>query len=153
MTIYEIDEAIRNCIDEETGEVDFDAFAALQEKREEKISGAVHLSIEAQADIERLNNEIKRLKGIIDAKKKTVEGIGGYLAYALAGEKYDGPDFMVRFRTSEVVEIDEDAEIPEEYIRIKMSEEPDKAKLKQAIKNGKTFEGVSIKSKINTQIK
>ena len=42
------------------------------------------------------------------------------------------------------VQVAEGAQLPPEYLRIKTTEEPDKAKLKAAIEAGADIEGVSI---------
>jgi len=153
MNIYEIDAAIMNCIDLETGEViDEMALESLQIDRDTKIENVglwvKNLSAEATA----LDTEIKALTERKKAKDSKVESLKNYIAFALNGEKFETPRLSVSWRKSESITIYEDAVIPDEYL-VPVEPRPDKTLLKKALKDGAEICGVELISKNNIQIK
>ena len=64
-----------------------------------------------------------------------------------------GVSASVSFRASELTVIDDESEIPEEYIVVKTTTAPDKTKIKNAIKAGVVIPGAHIESKRNIQIR
>lgn len=108
------------------------------------------------SDIEALNNEEKTLAERRRVKENQLERLKKYLADNLqvAGmQKFESPRCVLSFRKSEQVVISEGAEIPEEFIIRKVTEQPDKKLLKDAIKQGFEFDGISIVENKNLQIK
>jgi len=146
MNIYKIDEELRQAesdlmslVDPETGEIlDEIAAEALMERlerlnidKEKKIQGACFLRLEALDTAEIINNEIKRLQGLKKRQEKRADNLLRYITYALKGEKFKSPFVSVYYKTTESVEA---SEVPDRYMRIK--KEPDKMKIKQALKKG-----------------
>ena len=108
------------------------------------------------SDIEALKNEEKTLAERRRVKENKLERLKQYLSDNLqvAGmQKFESPRCVLSFRKSEQVVISEGAEIPEEFIIRKVTEQPDKKLLKDAIKQGFEFEGISIVENKNLQIK
>ena len=108
------------------------------------------------SDIEALKNEEKTLADRRRVKENQLERLKKYLAENLqvAGmQKFESPRCVLSFRKSEQVVISEGAEIPEEFIIRKVTEQPDKKLLKDAIKQGFEFDGISIVENKNLQIK
>ena len=62
MTLYEIDAAMQECIDPETGEVDAERIEALAMERDKKIENIALWIINIKADIETAKAEIDRLR-------------------------------------------------------------------------------------------
>lgn len=146
MNIYKIDEELRQAesdlmslVDPETGEIlDEVAAEALMERleklnidKEKKIEGACFLRREALDTAEIIDNEIKRLQGLKKRQEKRGDNLLRYITYALKGEKFKSPFVSVYYKTTESVEA---SEVPDSYMRIK--KEPDKMKIKQALKKG-----------------
>jgi hypothetical protein len=146
MNIYKIDEELRQAesdlmslVDPETGEIlDEVAAEALMERlerlnidKEKKIEGACFLRREALDTAEIIDNEIKRLQGLKKRQEKRADNLLRYITYALKGEKFKSPFVSVYYKTTESVEA---SEVPDRYMRIK--KEPDKTKIKQALKKG-----------------
>jgi len=146
MNIYKIDEELRQAesdlmslVDSETGEIlDEVAAEALMERlerlnidKEKKIEGACFLRREALDTAEIIDNEIKRLQGLKKRQEKRADNLLRYITYALKGEKFKSPFVSVYYKTTESVEA---SEVPDRYMRIK--KEPDKMKIKQALKKG-----------------
>lgn len=108
------------------------------------------------ADAEALKQEEKKLADRRRVKENQAERLKNYLASGLiyAGyNKFETPRCALSFRTSKAVEIAEGVELSEEYLNVKITQEPNKKALKEAIELGKEIEGVSIVEKKNLQIK
>ncbi len=153
MNLYEIDEQIMNCIDEETGELfDIEKFQSLQLARETKIENVCLWIKNLKASAEALKAEKNALAERQKATEHKMESLKRFMAQYLNGMKFETAKVQVSFRKSESVEISEGAVIPEDFLKHK---EPDidKAGLKKAMKEGQTFEGVSIAVNNNIQIK
>ncbi|KAK9680654.1 Siphovirus Gp157 [Popillia japonica] len=153
MNLYEIDEAIMNCVDMETGEiVDSDKLAELQIARDDKVEGVgcwiKNLLAEAKA--------LKEEKGILAARQKTcenkAESLKEYLSSALGGQKFKTPKISITYRRSESVEVEDMGKLDDDYLNYS---EPavDKAKVKTALKEGIALEGVKLVENQNIQIK
>ena len=146
MNLYEIDDAILECVDLETGEI-FDA-----EKFEQ-------LEIERETKIENICCWIKNLKAEKDAfaqrqksAENKMESLKRYISAYLDGEKFKTAKVAVSFRKSESLEILEGANIPDEYLRFK-EPEVNKVELKKALKAGERFDGVQLVENLNIQIR
>lgn len=157
MNLYEIKEQIKNAIDEsvdmETGEIldseRLDALnMALNEKRENIALYTKNLTAEAKA----IDDEIKSLTARKKSLNNKVDWLKSYLASDLKGSKFETAKVVVSFRKSKAVEINPDAEIPNEFL-IQQQPKPDKAGLKKAIQAGAVINGVSIVEKSNISIK
>jgi chaperonin cofactor prefoldin len=108
------------------------------------------------SDIEALKNEEKTLADRRRVKENQLERLKKYLADNLqvAGmQKFESPRCVLSFRKSEQVVISEGAVIPEEFIIRKVTEQPDKKLLKDAIKQGFEFDGITLVENKNLQIK
>lgn len=153
MNLYQIDEAILGCVDAETGELfDVDRFEELELERTEKVEGICLWIKNLKAEIEALNAEKVAFAEREKRAKNKAESLKRYISSYLNGTKFETAKVKVSFRKSEPLEISETAVIPEEFLKQK---EPDidKDGLKKAIKEGRTFEGISIVEKLNIQIK
>lgn len=153
MTLYEIDKAISDCIDEETGEIlDFDKLDKLQMDRTAKIENVV-------AWIENLKNHVAGLEEqeqIFKARKQKakaeVEGLKTWLSYALNGQRFETVKAKVTFRKSESVAIEDESILPSEYWKTVTTQEPDITAIKEALKAGKSVSGAKLEERLNPQI-
>lgn len=103
-----------------------------------------------------IKHEIERLKGILKAKDNLEARLKQTLtdAMILMGvDKVTKNNLTLSLRKSEVLVIEDDATIPCAYLNQKIVMTPDKNLLKGAINEGLSFEGVSIVTKQNLQIK
>lgn len=160
--LYKLGEEYNRLLDElletanEDGEVNLDISKQLEEIHgaftEKAVNVAtVYRSIEQEA--ERYRAEEKRLAEIRRKLERHAEAIKGYLARECINtgvEKIGGVSANISFRTSEKTVIDNEAEIPDEYWRVKR--EPDLSAIKAAIKAGKEIEGAHLQSFKNIQI-
>lgn len=161
MTIREIDEAITNLIDPETGEIlDVAAFDALQMERKQKAENMALWVLELADESQQIKAEIDRLKGRKESAERKIKSLKEYIPYVLRGEKLKTPLVSVSYRTSEAVDVaDEKAFVDwaqqnnrDDLLRYK---EPEiaKSELKEAIKNGLNAPGVQIKANTSIIIK
>lgn len=152
MNIFEIDKAILNLIDEETGEIeDIDALEELQMERDRKVDNVACWI----KDLEYQNTSIKAEQANLMERRKhnerTIESLKGYLDRALCGSKFESARCKISWRKSTTLEVDDGAEVPEEFFKVKL--ELNKSELKKAVKDGLEVNGVALVNKKNIQIK
>lgn len=101
-----------------------------------------------ERELEAVDAEIKRLKAYKDWKKKRLERVKrGYTEFLLAtgNETVEtGRGIMSVPKGRESVVIDDITKIPSEFMRQKITVEPDKVAIKTAISKGRAFEGAHI---------
>jgi hypothetical protein len=153
-SLYEIDQAILECVDCETGEiVDQEKLDGLMMERSAKIESVALWvkNLESDAVAYKAEKEAfaQREKQASDKAKRLKE----WLARVCEGEKFSTAKCAVSFRTSESVAIAEGAIIPDAYMRTKTTSEPDKTVIKDALKTGVEIIGCQIVTKLNTNIK
>lgn len=144
MTLYEIDDAILNCIDEETGEIiDYEKLDELQIERETKIENVACWIKDLKAEAEALKNEKQALAERQKVAENKMESLKKYLAYALDGKAFKSTRASVSFRKSQAVEITDIYKLDENYLRYK-EPEADKTAIKEALKAGKEVAGATL---------
>lgn len=107
-------------------------------------------------DISQTKSEIERLKNRLQRLEKKQTNIKRYLSDACEkADTYaiDGLYANISFRASEETIIDDESQIPYDFITEKITYAPDKAKIKAAIKAGQVVSGAHIESKRNIQIR
>lgn len=166
MNLYEIDAAIESLYDEaidpETGEIDAEAVARLDElqmERAVKIESVALWHKNALAESKAIADEIKALtarKKALDAK---LDWQKDYLSHALAGERFETPRVAISYRKSEAVEFDdEDAfakfyEDDDSIVTVTTTRKVNRANIKKIMKSGIEILGARIVARQNIQIK
>ena len=153
MNLYEINSAIMDCVDMETGEIiDMEALENLQMERNQKIEGIGCWIKNLLADAKALKEEKDNLAARQKVAENKAASLKAYLSSYLNGEKFKTAKVSISYRKSDSVNIAEGAVIPEEYL--KYSEPtPDKIGLKAALKAGEKIQGISLVTSNNIQIK
>lgn len=156
MTIYEIDEAIRNLVNDD-GEIEnFEAFEALHMEREKKAENIGLLIKEKKALAADIGDEIAVLRERKAQEERDIARLETYLGFVTGGEKLKTARISVSWRTSEAVEITPECDAwcreHGEYLREKPPE-IDKAAIKNALKQGGAVPGASLVKRQNIQIK
>ena len=155
MTIFDIDQEILSCIDLETGEViDLEKLEALQMERDRKIHNVACWYKELNAEAEAIKSEKQKLAKRQQVCENKAESLKKYLAFVLGGEKFKDGAVSISYRTTKSVVFYDDFDystLPEEYQKVTI--EPKKTELKQAIENGQVIEGVELEVKSAIQIK
>lgn len=156
MTLFEIDKAIQDFEFEvnEDGEIlNPNALEELEMAREQKIEnvGLYIKNLEAEADA--VENQEKVFADRKKRIRKKIEGLKGFLGYALQGEPFKTDKVVMSFRRSESVHITDEYLIPDEYKTFTVVKKPDKTVIKKALKDGKEIMGCELVEKNNVQIK
>jgi len=169
ITIFDLDagignvlDALDNLVDMETGEItDEEQFNllrteldALAEKRDEKISNIACWIKQLESDAEAIKKEKMKLAARQKAAENKANNLKRYLGFALNGEKFKDARVSISYRPSRTVEFAEGFNyfnLPEEFQKITC--EPRRTELKEALENGLTIDGVEIVEKSNMQIR
>lgn len=108
----------------------------------------------AEGEIDKIDQEIKRLTAMKKREQSTITRLKDNLLTAvnLFGE-YTAGMYTIATRKSTQVSIDDEVFIPAEYMVTKTVESIDKKKIKEAIKAGETVEGASVITNFNLNIK
>ena len=158
MKLYEIDNAILDCIDLETGEViDTERLDALNMERDAKIENVVLWIKDLKAEAEAIKAEKLALAERQKVAENKVESLKKWVAYALDGQKFSTAKCAVSFRNTESVEVTEEGlealmNGHDDLLTYK-APEPNKTAIKQALKDGLTVEGVELVRNTNVIIK
>jgi hypothetical protein len=162
--LYEIDQAILDCVDEETGEIiDPERLDALQMEREQKLEGVALWIKDTTYEAQMVKEEADKLSARRKALENRVTSLKAWLVKALEGRKLNTPRCKVYQTHSQRVAIvgdekdliawlERNAEDPRDYIRYK---EPElrKDKIKDALKDGKEIEYAKLEETESVVIK
>lgn len=154
LTLYDIDNSILECIDEETGEVIDEArLDALMMERSEKIENVALWIKNLKADVKILREEKEVFAKRQAQAQKKLDSLEQYLLHALDGKKFSSSLCTVSWRRSERIEVDDESELPKEYMRTTVSEAPDKVAIKEAIKSGTVIPGARVIESMNAVVR
>lgn len=156
MNLYEIDSAIMSCVDMETGEIlDLEWLNHLQMERTRKIENILCWIKNLESDAELIKAEEKALANRRKAAEKKAENLRNYISSVLDGEKFKSARVEVTYRKSEAVVIDDVNELlcTNGDIWCKKEYEPNKAKIKAALKAGVFIPGCHLEERNNMSIK
>jgi len=110
--------------------------------------------LDAECDI--IDAEIKRLSQLKKVRQNLSERLKANITHAMHTfevDKIESPLIKLSFRKSQSVEVDDVNSLPTEYKTIKVTEQADKMKIKQALQNGEQIQGCIIITNTNLQIK
>ena len=158
MKLYEIDNAILECIDMETGEIiDAEKLDALNMERDAKIENVVLWIKDLKAEAEAIKAEKLALAERQKVAENKMGSLKKWVAYALGGQKFSTAKCAVSFRNTESVEVTEEGlealmKEHDELLTYK-APEPNKKAIKDAIKDGLSVTGVQLVQNVSTIIK
>lgn len=153
MSLYDINKAIEDLIDMETGEIkDEAALDALKMEREEKIHNICAYIVNQDDEAESAK---KRAEYFTEKRKKhenKAANLRRYLENNLRGEKWKDDDFSVTFRTTQATEILDEGAIPVDF-KIPQPYKLDKAGLLRTLKMGKAVPGAALVERQSMTVK
>lgn len=162
MYLYDFDMEIARvfseAVDRETGEVDDELLAKLDElemARDHKIEQIACYIKTLKANAAAVKVEKDMLAKRQKAYENKAEGLSRYLSRYLNGQKFTSARCEVSFRKSTRVEMDPGVNIlsiPSDYLRFK-DPELDKTKAAAALKAGETIEGLHLEESQSMTIK
>ena len=151
MNLYEIQNEILECIDEEGEIIDFERLDELTCAFDTKVGNIARWIINLECE----EKNCKDRKEVFSAREKAAknkrESLKNYLARVLDGRKWQDEDVKISFRQS--VSVDVWGEVPEEYRVTETVSRPDKIKLKEALNEGEVIEGARLIEKNNISVK
>jgi len=144
---------------EETGELN-PAIEALmvfnQNELQDKAINYGYAIKTIESDVNAIDEEIKRLQALKRAKTTAIDRMKESVVNAMniyGFEKITSPTLNLSLRRSESVDIINNDQLPDEYRTVKTVINPDKIRIKEAIKSGKTVEGAVLVENYSLQIK
>lgn len=157
MNIYEIEQAILDLVDPETGEIkDFSALEELNMARDEKIENVAMWIKNLNAEAKAIREEEKALAERRQAAENKAKSLKNYLDQILSGEKFKTAKVAISYRKSDAVEIaDEEtfAKTADATYLVAQPSKIDKKAIKEALKGGATIKGAELVERNNIQIK
>lgn len=153
MNIYEIDEAITACVDQETGEIlDEAALDALVMERDKKIENVARWIKDLKAESAAIREEEKTLADRRHSAENKMESLKKWLAYALNGEKFKSPKVSVSYRRSKSVQITDEKAIDDKFF-IPQPAKLNKKMVSEYLKSGTPVRGCELQEKTNLQVR
>ena len=163
MTLYEIEDAILQCVDQETGEIiDQAKLDALQMEREKKIENVALWIKDLRAEADAIANEVKNLTARKKAAENKAEQLKAWLAEALAGEIFKTSKVRVSYTHSTRLNVTDEQSVvdfiqshyqdPEEFLKYTQPEIRKDA-VKAEIKMGVQIPGACVEQTESVVIK
>lgn len=167
----EIEKALENyyaCFNEETGELivsqeEMDACQAVLDELKNQSDDIIKWYLEDRANrkarVDMLKSEIERLEKLAGTEQKRIDRaehlIGRLFERVYEGKPINVGTFVVSYRKSDAVIIEDETRIPSEFMKTPEppAPKPDKTAIKEAIKGGAVIPGASIETRNNLQIK
>jgi hypothetical protein len=158
MRLWEINQQIEKAIelgfDPETGEIlDDSALRELEIARDEKIENICLYIKDLKAEADAIKAEKATMDARMKAATRKADSLSTYLQTMLAGEKFKTARCAVSYRKTQSVQITDQDQIPDIYIRRKVVEEPDKVAIKEALKAGGEIAGAYLEERQSMTIK
>lgn len=155
MRLYEIDDAILECVDQDTGEViDIDRLEALELERDTKISNIACWIKDLKAEAEALKTEKQNLEKRQKAAENKSEQLKNYLFGYLNGAKFKDSRCAISYRKSTATVLDENINLdalPDEYKNVKVT--PSLTAIKEALQSGIELDGCHLVERESIQIR
>lgn len=160
-SLYEIEQAMLECVDLDTGEViDSAMLDALQMERTAKLEGVALWIKNLKADVEAYVAEMENFAARRKAAERKIESLTDYLANALGGEKFSTAKCAVSFRRSQGVKFDNEDKFRTWCVQ---NNRPDlltipvpkisRTAVKASLKDGDELPGAELEERLNINIK
>jgi len=156
MKLYEITELQRAAEQEDDAEIKHDLKELIATEIKEKAQNIVMLIKNKEADIEAIDNEIKRLQQLKKRHIAQLENVKEYTIYNLNKMEQNSVNTtlgQIRISTSTSVLIENIEQLPSKFLTVKQTLVPDKTAIKKAIKEGREVAGAKVVTNYNLQIK
>ena len=168
MKLYELvqedqklNELFLSAIDEETGEIkDSKTLEELETELKnaltEKSAGIIKIFRNKEADLETLETEIERLTVLKKRMKKDIENFKEYIKFnmeKMSLKKIETNLGKLSLRESTSTDVFDEELVPKEFMREKITYEPEKEKIKKSLKSGEEVPGARLIIKTSLSIK
>lgn len=159
MKLYELvseeqklNELFLAAIDEETGEIrDNETLEELEAELKNalvnKSEGIIKVIRNQESDLEMVTSEIERLTNLKNRIKKEIENFKDYIKFNMKKmnlKKVETSLGNISLRQSTVTEIYDEASLPKEFLKEKITYTPSKTEIKKAIESGQEVKGARL---------
>lgn len=154
--IYDIDDLILQCADQETGEVDTEKLDHLTMENDAKIENIALWIKDLKAEEAAVAEEARKLTARSKTLGNKAENLKSYLNYKLHGEKFKTARCTISYRNSAKVEIAADCNVDDFSGRFKTTTvevKPNKKAIKEYLQNGGKIDGCWLEKTRSIQIK
>ena len=161
MNLYEIDQAILDSVDMETGEIiDIERLEQLQMAKDRKVENIACWIKDLKAESEAIAAEVKELQHRKKVAENKAESLKRYLSTVIYGQKWSSGRYAISWRKSKSVEIQDESALVawalsvdgnDELLRFK-DPEINKTAVKAAIEGGQEIPYATLIEKQNIQI-
>lgn len=150
MNLYQINNEIMSCVDDETGEIiDIEKMEKLQLEHDKKIENIALWIKNLVSDANALKEEERVLTERRKKAESKAEQLRAYLDSVLCGKKFETPKVIAFYRKSSAVEISDDfigfalKNNLDDYLTFK-DPTANKTAIKAALNNGVDFSGKAV---------
>lgn len=159
MKLYELvseeqklNELFLTAIDEETGEIrDNETLEELETELKNalvnKSEGIIKVIRNQESDLEMITAEIERLTNLKNRIKKEIENFKSYIKFNMKKmdlKKVETSLGNISLRQSTATEIYDEASLPKEFLKEKITYTPSKTEIKKAIESGQEVKGARL---------
>lgn len=160
-SLYEINQAIIDTIDTETGEIlDVERLNALQMARNEKLENIALYIKNLDAETAAIVEEIGKLTERRRRKENKADYLRQYLQLALDGQRFETAKCAVNYRKSQAVELENEKDFVEwasangrDDLLTYQQPKVNKTEVKAALKAGADIPGAALVERNNMQIR
>lgn len=139
-------------IDEETGEIrDNETLEQLETELKNalvnKSEGIIKVIRNQESDLEMVTAEIERLTNLKNKMKKEIENFKSYIKFNMKKmelKKVETSLGNISLRQSTATEIYDEASLPKEFLKEKITYTPSKTEIKKAIESGQEVKGARL---------
>ena len=144
-------------VDTETGEILWspDQLDELEVAVKDKAEACAVVCKSKEAFVQALKDERDALDKRIDAYKAQAERLKSYMltCVEMCGGVIETPKCRLSTRTSEALDVIDEAMVPPIYMRKKTTVQPDKIMIKKALKDGKSVPGCALVKNKHLQVR
>lgn len=158
--LFELNQAILSCIDEETGELDVEKYEQLCADRDEKIENIIKFIKNLKSDAAQYEEAERSFQERKKAAKRKAEQLTDYLSSALDGKEFSCLSGAVVFRKSKQTIVDDESAFVEwaakngrEDLLAYKAPSISKVAIKEAIESGAEIPGARVVVLNNISIK
>lgn len=167
MKLYEIQDKFSSLLeryntvetDEERAQI-AEELGKLECTRDEKLSACCAHYFNLKSEVDVIQAEIDRLKGLLGRAEGRAENFKDYIAMCFpVGDKWKKGPFSLSYKPSEAVKILDETQIPASYLTEHLEYVPNKKLIASDLKifaaegKGKTIPGVELEVRHNLQVK
>ena len=156
MKLYEITELQQAAEQEEDAEIKQDLQEAIEFELEMKSNNIIYAIKNLEGNNLAIDAEIERLRAIKEKNVKNVDSIKNHILNFMKTNNIDKIQTdLATFSTrkSKSTQIDSIELLPQEFVTVKQTFQPDKTAIKKAIESGREVAGANVIENISLQIK